>query len=44
MLVSFCRKMPPFAQFLRWTKILILEIPNVCLRLKFSVRLELEQN
>ena len=36
--------MPPLAQFLRWKKILILEILNVCLWLKFCVRLELEQD
>ena len=36
--------MPPFAQFLRYTKISILEILNVCLWLKFPYALKLNKN
>jgi len=36
--------MPLFAQFLRQTQILILKIPNVFLRLKFSPSLNLNKN
>ena len=35
--------MPPFAQYLRQFKILILEIPNVLLWLKFSPSLALNK-
>jgi hypothetical protein len=36
-------KTPPFIQFLRQAKILILRIPNVCLRLKFLPSLNLNK-
>jgi hypothetical protein len=37
-------KTPPFIRFLRQAKILILRIPNVCLRLKFLPSLNLNKN